>query len=134
MSHVLCFDFGTKSIGVAIGNTLIHSAQPLPALSAQAGQPQWNKIALLLEKWSPEHLIVGLPLNMDDTDNPTTVQARTFANKLTGRFHIKAQLVDERLSTFEAKQRLKESKKSYTKGELDSLSACLILESWYAVL
>ena len=134
MSQVLCFDYGTKSIGVAIGNTLIHSTKSLPALRAHAGKPQWQEIEKLLECWCPEFLIVGLPLNMDGSDNPITIQARTFANRLTGRFQVKVLLVDERLSTFDAKTRLAENKQTYNKGDLDSLSACLILESWYPTL
>ena len=62
---LLAFDFGTKSIGVAVGQRITGTARPLPALKAQDGKPDWNIIEKLLKEWQPEAVIVGLPLNMD---------------------------------------------------------------------
>ena len=99
----LSFDFGTKSIGVAVGQRITGTARPLPALKAQDGKPDWNIIEKLLKEWQPEAVIVGLPLNMDGTEQPLTARARNFANKIHGRFGVKITLHDERLSTVEAR-------------------------------
>jgi putative Holliday junction resolvase len=84
----LGFDFGTKSIGVAVGQR-ITGRRPLPALKAQDGKPDWNIIEKLLKEWQPEAVIVGLPLNMDGTEQPLTARARNFANKIHGRFGVR---------------------------------------------
>ena len=69
MKHMtlLAFDFGTKSIGVAIGQQLTGTARPLMALKAQDGTPDWSRIEALLKEWLPDRVVVGLPLNMDGT-------------------------------------------------------------------
>jgi len=135
MSHLtlLAFDFGTKSIGVAVGQQLTGTARPLPALKAQDGTPDWLKIEALLKEWQPDHVVVGLPLNMDGTEQPLTASARKFANRLHGRFGIKVELHDERLSTVEARADLfsRGGFRALNKGSVDSLSAVIILESWF---
>ncbi len=100
---LLAFDFGTRSIGVAIGQRITGTARPLAAIKAQDGTPDWNIIARLLKEWQPETVIVGLPLNMDGTEQPLTARARNFANKIHGRFGVPITLHDERLSTVEAR-------------------------------
>jgi len=135
MSHLtlLAFDFGTKSIGVAVGQQLTGTARPLPALKAQDGTPDWLKIEALLKEWQPDHVVVGLPLNRDGTEQPLTARARKFANRLHGRFGIKVELHDERLSTVEARADLlsRGGFRALNKGSVDSLSAVIILESWF---
>jgi putative Holliday junction resolvase len=73
---LLAFDFGTKSIGVAIGQRVTGTARPLNALKAQDGTPDWKLIEKLLKEWQPEAVIVGLPLNMDGTEQPLTARAQ----------------------------------------------------------
>lgn len=135
MSHMtlLAFDFGTKSIGVAIGQQLTGTARPLAALKAQDGTPDWNKIEALLKEWEPDRVVVGLPLNMDGTEQPLTARARRFANRIHGRFGVQVDLHDERLSTVEARAELFERGgfRALSKGSVDSLSAVIILESWF---
>lgn len=135
MSHMtlLAFDFGTKSIGVAIGQQLTGTARPLAALKAQDGTPDWNKIEALLKEWQPDRVVVGLPLNMDGTEQPLTARARKFANRIHGRFGVQVDLHDERLSTIEARAELFERGgfRALSKGSVDSLSAVIILESWF---
>jgi putative Holliday junction resolvase len=130
---LLAFDFGTKSIGVAIGQQLTGTARPLAALKAQDGTPDWNKIEALLKEWQPDRVVVGLPLNMDGTEQPLTVRARKFANRIHGRFGVQVDLHDERLSTIEARAELFERGgfRALSKGSVDSLSAVIILESWF---
>lgn len=130
---LLAFDFGTKSIGVAVGQQLTGTARPLNALKAQDGVPNWEQIERLLKEWQPDRVIVGLPLNMDATEQPLTARARKFANRLHGRFGVQVDLHDERLSTVEARADLfsRGGYKALTKGSVDSLSAVIILESWF---
>lgn len=130
---LLSFDFGTKSIGVAVGQQLTGTARPLAAIKAQDGIPDWNIIERLLKEWLPDRVIVGLPLNMDGTEQPLTLRARKFANRLHGRFGVQTELHDERLSTVEARADLfaRGGFKALNKGSVDSLSAVIILESWF---
>lgn len=130
---LLAFDFGTRSIGVAIGQRITGTARPLAALKAQDGTPDWNLIARLLKEWQPETVIVGLPLNMDGTEQPLTARTRNFANKIHGRFGVAITLHDERLSTVEARAGLFEHGgfRALDKGSVDSASAVVILESYF---
>lgn len=130
---LLAFDFGTRSIGVAIGQRITGTARPLAAIKAQDGTPDWNVIARLLKEWQPETVIVGLPLNMDGTEQSLTARARNFANKIHGRFGVPITLHDERLSTVEARAGLFEHGgfRALNKGSVDSASAVVILESYF---
>ncbi|BCG08070.1 MULTISPECIES: Holliday junction resolvase RuvX [Buttiauxella] len=130
---LLSFDFGTKSIGVAVGQRITRTARPLTAIKAQDGTPDWNVIEKILKEWQPDEVIVGLPLNMDGTEQPLTARARKFANRLHGRFGVKVALQDERLSTVEARAGLFEHGgfRALNKGSIDSASAVIILESWF---
>lgn len=130
---VLSFDYGTKSIGVAVGNDLTGSATLLPALKAQDGTPNWDQIAKLIADWQPQLLLVGLPLNMDGTEQDFTSRTRKFANRLHGRYGLPVALHDERLSTADARSRLfaEGGYRKLTKDKVDSLSAQIIFEGWY---
>lgn len=125
---LLSFDFGTKSIGVAVGQRITGTAVPLPAIKAQDGTPDWNLIERLLKEWQPDEIIVGLPLNMDGTEQPLTARARKFANRIHGRFGVTVTLHDERLSTVEARSGLFEQGgyRALNKGKVDSASAVII--------
>lgn len=130
---LLAFDFGTRQIGVAVGQALSGSANPLTVLKARDGIPDWTKIEGLLEEWKPDRLLVGLPLNMDGSESDFCARTRKFARRLHGRFGLKVSMVDERLSTFEAKQLAREHNKqqvSYRDQPIDDLAAALILQSW----
>ncbi|KMK18447.1 Holliday junction resolvase [Pluralibacter gergoviae] len=130
---LVAFDFGTKSIGAAVGQRITGTARPLAALKANDGNPDWSLIERLLREWQPEAVIVGLPLNMDGTEQPLTARARKFANKIHGRFGVKIILHDERLSTVEARAGLFEhgGYRALNKGRIDSASAVIILESFF---
>ncbi len=127
----LAFDFGLRRIGVAVGQAITQSANPLPTLLAQRGRPDWKQIAELIQQWQPKALLVGLPFKMDGSEQGISFAARQFAESLKNRFHLPIYLVDERLTTREAKRRLSESGiKPKDLPSLDSYSAKLILESW----
>ena len=112
---LLAFDFGTKSIGVAVGQRITGTARPLPAIKAQDGTPDWNIIERLLN------------------EQPLTARARKFANRIHGRFGVEVKLHDERLSTVEARSGLFEQGgyRALNKGKVDSASAVIILESYF---
>ncbi|MDP5137021.1 Holliday junction resolvase RuvX [Rheinheimera baltica] len=130
---ILTFDYGTKSIGVAVGQELTGTASLLSALKAQDGIPDWLVLEKLIQDWQPQLLLVGLPLNMDGTEQPFTVRTLKFANRLHGRFGLPVTLHDERLTTTEARSMLfaEGGYRNLAKDKVDSLSAKIIFESWY---
>ncbi|MFD2178721.1 Holliday junction resolvase RuvX [Veronia pacifica] len=131
---VLGFDYGTKSIGVAIGQAITGTAQPLKALKARDGIPSWDAIESILKEWQPDLVVVGLPLDLHGGElDAITPRARKFANRLNGRFGCKVELHDERLTTTEARSSLFEQGgyKALGKGKIDSQSAVIIVESWF---
>jgi RNAse H domain protein, YqgF family len=130
---VLAFDFGTKSIGCAVGQSITGTAQSLTAFKAQDGIPDWDAIGNVIKEWQPARLVVGLPLNMDGTEQELTLRAKKFANRLNGRFNLPVELQDERLTTTEARSEIfsRGGYRALNKSKVDGISACLILESWF---
>lgn len=122
---VMGFDFGMSRIGVAIGQSVTNTANPLVVLTARNGIPDWREIEKLIAEWRPAVVVVGLPLNMDGTDSEMSERARKFARRLAGRFSLPAETMDERLTTREARE--------FTAGEepVDAIAAKLILESYF---
>ena len=129
----LAFDFGTRSIGCAVGQSITGTAQALPAFKAQDGIPNWDAVKKCLNDWKPDVVVVGLPLNMDGTEQELTIRARKFANRLHGRFGVAVELQDERLTTTEVRVEIfsRGGYKALNKSKVDGISACLILESWF---
>lgn len=129
---VLGFDFGMKHIGVAVGQTITRTANPLTSLKALNGIPNWEEIAQLIKTWGAKALVIGIPLNMDGTEQPISAAAKKFGNRLHERFRLPVHEVDERLTTIEAKHQLFEAEgyRALDKKSVDSYSAKLILESW----
>jgi len=129
---LLGFDFGMKNIGIAVGQELTATANPLTAIKARDGIPDWSHIEKLLKEWQPDLLIVGLPLNMDGTEEEMTAAAKRFGNRLNGRFNIPVEWQDERLTTYEALDQMgiRSKMDSRQRSDVDQLSAQLILQSW----
>jgi putative Holliday junction resolvase len=128
---VLGFDYGTHKIGVASGQTLTQTASPLTTLFCRHGQPDWQQVAVLLQTWRPNALIVGHPFEMTDQEANHAPAAKKFARRLHGRFHLPVYLVDERLTTREAWSQLgSTAAKDVTK--VDALAAKLIIETWFS--
>jgi len=129
---VLGFDFGLKNIGVAVGQELTGSANALTVIKAREGIPNWDDIQTVIEQWQPQLLVVGLPLNMDGSEQEMTVTARRFGNRLNGRFHLPVVWQDERLSTYEALEQLgvRDKMQAKKRDDVDRISAQLILQSW----
>lgn len=102
---VMAFDYGTKSIGSAIGQEITGTASPLKAFKANDGIPNWDEIEKQIKEWQPNLLIVGLPTDLHGKDLDTiTPRAKKFAQRLHGRFGLPVELHDERLSTTERAQ------------------------------
>jgi len=134
---LLCFDFGLKQIGVAYGQTLTASANGLAIIKASDGAPNWSQVTEIINEWKPSLLLVGLPLNMDGTVSELSERASRFARRLQGRYNIDVHMVDERLTSREAKSMLQEQQRSgVRKGKMsdltkiDHLAAALILQTW----
>lgn len=131
---ILAFDYGTRRIGVAVGNELLRSARELAPLTARDGIPDWHKVEQLLKDWQPDLLVVGLPLNMDGSESDMSKRARKFGNRLHGRYGKPCVMVDERGSTREAKLIAREAghRGNYREESVDGIAAVLILEGWFA--
>jgi putative Holliday junction resolvase len=129
---LLGFDFGMKRIGYAVGQTVTQTARPLGVLKAELGTPQWEAVAALVKTWHPDAFVVGIPLNMDGTEQLLTQKARHFADTLQQRFKLPVYGMDERLTSVEAKARLFESGgyKLLQTTSVDSVAAQLILQNW----
>lgn len=129
---LLGFDYGTKQIGVAVGQAITGQARELCVLKAQNGVPDWNKVEALIKEWQPDAIVVGLPLNMDGTPSEMSERAEKFARRLHGRYQLPVHTHDERLTTFEAKgQRLAQGQRGgYRDNPVDALAAALLLEGW----
>jgi len=130
---MIAFDFGVKSIGVAIGQQITGTASPLAAIKAVDGIPQWQALDDVFKEWEPSCIILGYPTNMDGSEQLITARAKKFGKRLYHRYKIPVHGHDERLTTVEAKERLFElgGFKKLSKGKIDSVSAVLILESWF---
>ena len=128
----MAFDFGLRQIGVAVGNCELRSTQPLAIIRAREGVPDWSRLEQVVKEWQPDLLVVGDPLNMDGSDSELCRRARKFANRLHGRLGLPVELVDERLTSFEAKQVSREQghKGDYNRRPVDSQAAELVLRSW----
>ncbi len=126
---LLGFDFGVKRIGVAVGQSVTGSARPLKTVRARNNKPDWPGISELVSTWQPMGLVVGLPFNMDGTEQDTTNRARRFGRQLEARYRLPVHFVDERLSTVEARARLRTRRRP--DDELDPVAAQLILETWF---
>ena len=130
--NVISFDFGLRNIGVAVGNCRLGTTQPLAVLKARDGQPDWQELINLVSEWQPERLVVGEPLHMDGSDSELSQLATKFARRLHGRLGLPVDMIDERLSSVEAKSISREQghRGDYRANPVDSLAAELILKSW----
>ena len=131
---ILGFDFGTRRIGVAVGNELLGSARELEPLPAREGIPDWERVARLVEEWRPDLFVVGLPLTADGEEQEMSTRARKFGKRLFGRYGVPCEMVDERGSTGEAKAiaRARGQRGSWRDEGVDGISAVLIVERWFA--
>lgn len=115
---VLAFDFGTRRVGVAIGNSITRQARPL-AVIADLGEVRWRRIGELLAAWQPARLVVGVARHPDGTTHEMTTRCERFARQLAGRFRLPVHRVDERFSS------------ALADGGRDDEAAAVILQQWF---
>lgn len=129
---VLAFDFGTRRIGVATGNTLTRAAHPLTTVEASRETEMLDAIAALIDEWRPAQLVVGLPVHADGTPHAMTGRARRFANTIGTRFSLPVALVDERWTTEAAEIALRTAGRGGRTGraQRDAAAAQIILQAW----
>lgn len=130
---ILAFDFGTKRIGVAVGNTILRRASPLTTVDEEKTDARFAKISALLAEWQPGALVVGLPCNDDGTPHELTALCRRFANRLKGRFNLPTILVDERYTSLAASAQLNEQGIHGRKQKtlIDQYAAQQILQAYF---
>ena len=131
---VLAFDFGEKRIGVAVGEWLLGQAHPLTTIRGEANAVRFAAIAALIAEWQPESLVVGLPVGLDGTPHAMSARCTRFANQLRGRFGLPVAYAEERLTSVEAGERLRESgHRARNAGEhVDAVAAQIILQCFLA--
>jgi len=135
---IIAFDYGSKRIGVAIGQQLTATTRPLDTVTVRQNKPDWDHISRLLQEWQPDLLLIGLPLAEDGGEQEMSIAARRFANRLNGRYQLPVELVDERFSSIEAEEIIVEArrsgrlKKSKVKQAIDQIAAELIIQTWLA--
>jgi putative Holliday junction resolvase len=134
---VLAFDFGRRRIGVACGDTLSRTASPITTVRVGRESLPWDAITDLMKDWQPALAIVGLPYNVDGSENELAVAARAFAGEIARRYGLPVDLVDERYSSLEASARLREARalgvrtRRVAKADVDAAAAGVILERWF---
>lgn len=122
MPTLLAFDYGSRHIGVAVGQTVTASASPLATFKTRQNKPDWEGIGKLIREWRPDALVVGLPLHGDGSPSISSVAAERFSRQLHGRYALPVYLIDEYLSSHAAAER--------TDDDLHAVSAQIILETW----
>jgi putative holliday junction resolvase len=130
---LLAFDFGTKRIGIAVGNTILRRANPLTTINAEKTDDRFTAIAFLMKEWQPGALIVGLPYNDNGTPHELTALCRRFANRLKGRFNLPTILLDERYTSLAASAQLNEEGIHGMKQKtlIDQYAAQRILQAYF---
>jgi len=132
---VLAFDFGTRRIGVAVGDFETALAHPLQSIVANENRARFSAIERIVAEWRPARFVVGVPFRADGSEHPVGRLARRFAQRLAGRFHIPADIVDEHLTSFEAEHDLRAAgaRGARLRARLDTVAAQRILESYFAL-
>lgn len=123
----LGFDYGERRIGVAVGQTVTRTANPLATLAARDGQPDWAAVRRLVQEWRPDVLVVGRPTTADGAPHALAEAIARFARKLEGRFGLRVEFVDERLSSHAAAALARSGRHG-----VDAHAAALVLETWLA--
>lgn len=132
IQQVLSFDFGTKRIGAAIGQTISGTASELKPIKANDGIPDWSEIETLIKTWQPDLILVGLPLNMDGTQSLMSKRATKFGKRIHGMFGKQIEMIDERLSSEEVKQQCRQRGiKDFGQHSVDGMVAKILFEDWY---
>ncbi len=125
--QIVAFDYGTKKIGVAVGQTETYTSSPLQIIYNEHEKTNWNEINILIDEWNPDLILVGKPINMDGTESDIMKRVDNFFKKLEKISNIDCEYIDERLTTFEAKEILGESRAA----EVDAHAAKILIDNWF---
>jgi len=122
---VMAFDYGTRRIGVAVGNTVTQAGRPIQTIAENGDDARFRRIEALIKEWQPNQLVVGLPCHPDGVEHEMSAKAKRFGNQLNGRFHLPVSWVDERYTSavLEGNPEMRDN--------LDAQSAALILEQYF---
>jgi putative Holliday junction resolvase len=132
----LVFDYGRRRIGVAIASRVSGTASGIAVLAAKDGQPDWQALDTLVAEWGPDVLVSGLPYNADGSESDMTAEVRHFVALLAERYALDVETVDERLTSAEAEEMLRNQRQSglrrrrLRKEDVDRAAAVLIGQSW----
>jgi putative Holliday junction resolvase len=129
---VIGFDYGSKRLGVAVGQSVTGTASPLATVPVNHQQPDWTRISALIQEWQPQALVVGVPSHADGSENAMTVAARCFSQQLQERYQLPVYTIDERLSSVAAAANLSKRAKRSSKEQIDAVAAQVILETFLA--
>ena len=124
--QIVAFDYGTKKIGVAVGQTETYTSSPLQIIYNDHEKTNWNEIRMLIDEWKPDLILIGKPINMDGTESEIMKKVNNFFKKLQKISNTKCEYIDERLTTFEAKEILGESKVA----EVAEHAAKILIDNW----
>ncbi len=125
--QIVAFDYGTKKIGVAVGQTETYTSSPLQIIYNEHEKTNWNEINILIDEWNPELILVGKPINMDGTESDIMKRVDNFFKKLEKISNVDCEYIDERLTTFEAKAILGENRVA----EVDAHAAKILIDNWF---
>ena len=125
------FDFGSRRIGVAVGETSTRIASPLGAIEGEANDARFEAIGRIVDEWHPAGFVVGLPRHADGSEHAVAKLAEKFARRLEARYGVPVAFVDETLTSADAEASLKRTRtRAGRKSDVDALAAALILQSF----
>jgi len=132
VSTILAFDFGTRHLGVAVGDSEARLAHALGAIHVESNAARMGEIAALVREWQPAKFVVGLPLSLDGEEQEMSARARRFARQLEARFGLPVDLADERLSSASAEEGLRAAGRGGRKHKqlVHGEAARIILQSY----
>ena len=127
--QIIAFDYGEKKIGVAVGQTSTNTSSPLQIIFNKDNKTNWISISSLLDEWKPDLILLGKPLNMDGSDSEIMKKVDKFYKKLKSIYDADIEFVDERLTTFEAREILKDEKHD----NVDAHAAKILIDNWFDI-
>ena len=127
--QIIAFDYGEKKIGVAVGQTSTNTSSPLKIIFNKDNKTNWISISSLLDEWKPDLILIGKPLNMDGSDSEIMKKVDKFYKELKSIYDADIEFVDERLTTFEAREILKDEKQD----NVDAHAAKILIDNWFDI-
>ena len=127
--QIIAFDYGEKKIGVAVGQTSTNTSSPHQIIFNKDNKTNWISISSLLDEWKPDLILLGKPLNMDGSDSDIMKKVDKFYKELKSIYDADIEFVDERLTTFEAREILKDEKHD----NVDAHAAKILIDNWFDI-